>query len=226
MKKALALLLFGIALVSGCKKSSDPYPTLTLQYQSSQGNYSQSCQDNGVVTSLPLILLTAVGEPFTGTSDSIPITYAGTLSAMGTAPSITISIYHTFSKNQLDSIGNNLWVPRNANDFYSLFNNGGIAIGNFYTPINQGVTITLSPTVGSSFYYSLANDTSTHFVITGSYQNLDWSYFLANNLVQTPGYRIISVAAVFSGKFCNTGSPYDTLVVSNGIYKGVFVDRL
>jgi hypothetical protein len=228
MKKVLLLMALCILVLSDCKKKAINYPIFTLQYQSSKGNYSQTETENVVNSNFPLIAwanTTLSGSP---SADSITMIYSSILRAANDQPFIQISIYHTYAKSQLDSIAFGQWVPKNENDFYNIFS-GSFSINNFPNNSFSGVALTLNPG-GDTVFYAFPNnynDTANHFEVTatGSYM-LDW-YYLMENFCGQPScvYTPILVSASFSGRLTNLNPPYDTLVVTNGYYQGVFVDR-
>jgi hypothetical protein len=227
MKKTLIPLFLSIMLICGCKKKTNTFPVFTLQYQSSKGNYSQSETMNVISTNFPLTVTAFASNFGNSSADSISISYASILRASGGMPFAQVQLNHTYAKNLVDSV-NNQWVTKNTNDFYNIFNNN-FKISSPFSGSDNTVNLSLRLAMDTVFYSFQNNyaDTANHFEIieTSSYW-LDWYYLMENSCNQPNcGINPVLVSARFSGKLTNPNPPYDTLVVSNGFFQGMFVDR-
>ena len=218
IKYPLCAVLFYSLIMAGCKKQAAPNAVLSLQYQSSIGSYSQSCEYMpGSFSCLAYSSIVGNTTHSPGV-DSVTLGYSSYLGPVGSNNGCQLEINQTYAINRLDSQNGQWWV-KNDSDFTRVFQNGSVATSAaYYLASNVNVLIIMSgdSTGGYSFIYG---DTSDHFSITQA-TNIQ---VLRSNGQYGPGLFVYSR---FSGRMVRVGSPFDTIKVSNGVFQGVFTERI
>ncbi|MBL0308177.1 MAG: hypothetical protein IPP77_00295 [Bacteroidetes bacterium] len=236
MRTLLSLLLFstvGFSFESCGKNDTYPSPEIMLEYTSNSIAYSNSWlytlrnEDNILSNNAGIECSNSSSSP-----DSILICYHSTLKDSNNYPTMIVRICKSFAKNNLVSI-NGCYYPKNAEDFFSVFEDNPLPIINFDS-VNyraEGVSLVLMPELLKS--YSFANytsvppslDTFNNIVITNSASNINWlPYSLNTNNLNEFAWKIL-VTINFRCKLYNFYAPHDSLLLNNGIFQGVFVDR-
>ena len=219
----VAIFLF---LVEGCKKKTTwPEPDFILSYQTSQGTYNQISQYRwGKNEDHQLIPEANVSWTNTPNRDSFLLDYTSYLKDKSGRPIIGIVIRKNFLSNQLDFPQSGPPVVKNSDDFYNIFKTGKVSISaNGQEGLNctlHDSTLYLLQAFGPAYL-----DTANYFEITTANQDVDFSSLHVQNIISTNSYRALMVTINFKCKLFNSSLPTDSLILSNGVFQGYFIDR-
>lgn len=229
----------GMILLSvGCgNKTPITNPELTLQYDAAFGNYYgyTKYDANGTYQVLPIVsTITAASSSV----DTVEILYRCKLTDQSGFPSVTISFSKKFNKNQLDSNGGK-WITKVDDDFYNLFATGNVDIACYgCNPPREGIDMQFVNSISTYIFQSSASNNliisppaytvaSNQFNVTeAKHFDINWDWLYSKHvLTDNFNSRKVLVKLNFKAKLYNTVMPHDSIVITNGIFQGVFADR-
>lgn len=228
------MLLFGLAL-EACKKDVIfPEPDLLLIYTldtvvySEKSEYRFNKSENYQLT--PANTVTQVQG-----IDSVLMRYASALIDKDGRPTIQVIFSKRFHRNQLDSLAGGKFIPKNNEDFYSTFKTGNAQIVSYDSTylIKEGIDFTYQSTTDYYTFHSSgsfippvsAQDTSNLFDVEKVNSDVDFGELVRLGVIPYNTFRGVMVTVNFKCRLYATNPPNSPLVLTNGTFQSVFIDR-
>ncbi len=228
-------LLLSVLGLESCKKDVIlPEPDLVLSYTTNGGTYYEHSNyrfnKNESYQLTPATTVTQVQS-----IDSVLMKYSSALIDKDGRPTIQVTFSKKFHRNQLDSLAGGKLIPKSSEDFYSLFNTGNAHIVSYDTSylVKEGIDFTYqSATEYYTFHSSgsfvppiAALDISNSFKIEKVNSQVDFGELVRLGIIPYNTFRGIMVTVSFNCKLYSTNPPNTPLMISNGTFQSVFIDR-
>ncbi len=239
------LVVMLMCLLACCKKQTLPEPSASLKYNSALGDYDASSDYKSAAPagSVNKLIPNAYTSPSRfANGDSFGLFFQSSLTDNSGKPVAEMTIVKVFHRSKMDFSRDSIFPAlKDPKDFYEVFKPGTLGIACFDEGRNEGLNFVFANNADRWVFQNNASlgvqlpvpaylDTANYFVITDVKPDLNFMVLQQLSIVPTGNsgslveFRAVEVTIEFKCKLYGETSPHNTLQLSNGVYKGLFVE--